>query len=97
MKNVYCSDKVDEERFYEIDYFTNWMKENDIKKLTVYKGKIDHGTGYFYCKEFMEVGEVGEGCGNECPKYKPNNGKNGRCYHYGYVYSPTEKKITIKL
>jgi hypothetical protein len=45
----------------------------------------------------MEVGEVGEGCGKFCQQYKPLNGKNGRCKHYGYVYEQTDKVKLLKL
>jgi len=29
--------------------------------------------------------------------YKPNNGKNGRCKHYGYCYTQTEKELVIEI
>ena len=74
------------------------MQEECLKELTVIETKADHGNGMFFCKEFHEVGEVGENCGKlYCESYKPLNVKNGRCEHYGYCYSVTDKTITIKL
>jgi hypothetical protein len=86
-----------DENCYPIDYHLDYMKENNIKEMDVFKAERETGTGYFFCKEFMEIGETGESCGKMCEKYIPNNGKNGRCKHYGYVYNQTDeiKKLRI--
>lgn len=81
-----------------LEYWKEYLKENNLEELELYKAKRETGTGYFFCKEFGEVGEVNEGCGRLCEKYKPNNGKNGRCKHYGYCYEPlTDKVIVLRL
>jgi hypothetical protein len=73
------------------------MKEQGIAEMDVFEAKIEYGNGYFYCREFGDIGEVGEGCGKMCDKYSPRNGKNGRCRFSGHTYEQTEIKRTIKL
>jgi hypothetical protein len=80
-----------------LDYHLEYMKDNEINEMVVFEARRETGTGYFYCREYMEVGEVGESCGKFCAHYKPLNGKNGRCKHYGYVYEQTEKSKLLKL
>jgi len=82
---------------YQIGYWKEYMADNELKEIELYEAKRETGSGHFFCKEFQEIGDVGEGCGRFCDKYKPNNGKNGRCKHYGYCYEPTDKKIILKL
>jgi hypothetical protein len=73
-----------------------YMKERDLTELTVFEAKRETGTGYFFCQAVGTCGEVGN-CDRLCPDYIPNNGKSGRCKHYGYVYEATEKTRTVKL
>jgi len=83
---------------YKWGYFLDYMRENNIKEMTVFEAKRELHTGYFFCKYYLEVGTVGESCGkNWCENYEPNNGKNGRCRHYGYVYEQTDVKKTLRL
>jgi len=73
------------------------MKENGINQMQAFEAKIEHNTGYFFCRHFLEVGEVGQGCGKRCKQYKPRNGKNGRCINSANVYEHTDKSIIINL
>lgn len=73
------------------------MKEEVIKELEATEAKRVTGSPYFFCTEYMELGEVRGSCGKICDAYKPNNGKNGRCKHYGWCYEETETKILIKV
>jgi hypothetical protein len=82
---------------YSLSYFKEYMRNNAINEMEVFEAEIEHGTCYFFCHEFNEIGEVGEGCGNKCKKYVPRNGKNGRCKFSGPVYSPSEKSIILKI
>lgn len=84
---------------YPISVHKDIMRFDEISELEVFEAKRETGTGYFFCTEFLEVGEVGEGCGKQCDSYKPRNGKNGRCKHSGSTYEQTEilKKLKIKL
>lgn len=86
----------DKEVAYQLGYWKDYMADNELKEVVLLEAKRETGTGYFYCKEFGEIGNVNEGCGKQCEKYKPNNGKNGRCAHYGYCYEPTSKKLILK-
>ena len=90
--------RKDDENCYEIETHFSYMRENGITEMEVFEAKRETGTGYFFCKHHLEVGEVGQSCGvYECESYIPNNGKNGRCKYSGYVYEQTDKKITLQL
>ncbi|MBP9790723.1 MAG: hypothetical protein KBD57_09305 [Bacteroidia bacterium] len=93
----YYFETEDAEMCYPESYFQDNMKELDLTEMEVFKAKIKFGTDYFWCNEFFEVGEVGESCGKQCSDYKPNNGKNGRCKHYRFLYENTGEKVTLKL
>lgn len=82
-----------DENCYTLAYFKEYMKENGIKETQVFEAVADKGSPYFYCNEFSEIGEVGQGCGKICESYKPRNGKNGRCVHSGHVYDQGKSKI----
>lgn len=86
-----------DESCYPLQYHLDYMLENGLKEMTVFEAKRETGTSYFFCKEFSEIGEVGEGCGKICGKYKPLNGKNGRCVYYGFLYEQTEKEKVLKI
>lgn len=89
--------KGDEEFCYPLKHWEQYMDENELKEVELFEAERETGTGYFYCKEFGGVGNVHDGCGKSCEKYKPNNGKNGRCKHYGYTYQAlTDKVILLK-
>lgn len=77
--------KKDNERCYDIEDHLDYMQENKISKMEVFEAKKETGTGYFFCKHYLEVGEVGKICGLQCENYIPNNGKNGRCKYYGLL------------
>ena len=93
-KKLYFSEY--DENCYSLDYFIDYLIENNLKEMTLFEAKREPKTGYFFCKEFMEVGEVGN-CGKQCKLYEPNNGINGRCKHYGYCYEQTEKKFLLSI
>lgn len=82
---------------YQLDHWKDHMAINELKELDLFEAKRETGTGYFFCKEFGEICETKEGCGKLCEKYIPNNGKNGRCKHYGYVYECTDIKKILKV
>lgn len=87
-----------DDRCYSMDYIQLTLREQNWNEIKVYKAKRLKAseTGFFYCKHFDYMGEIGESCGKYwCDKYEPNNGKNGRCKYYGYLYEAGEL-ITIK-
>lgn len=87
----------DDECCYTLSGVIDRMNEEGIKEMKVFKAVRVTNIEYFWCKKEGEVGEVGECCGKSiCDHYVPNNGKNGRCKYYGYLYEPAEEKI-IKL
>ena len=88
---------LDDERCYDLQAHEDYMRENELIELVLYEAKRETGVDYFYCRMFEEVGERGV-CGfYNCAKYKANNGKSGRCKHYGYCYEKTNKKFILKL
>ncbi len=84
------------EHCYTLDYFYEEMAYREEKTMKVFEAKMMIGQPYFYCTIMGEVGEVGDGCGKECSKYKPRNGENGRCKYSNNTYELTDKfKILI--
>ncbi len=94
MSRYYFTDEL-EGNCYTLDYFKEQLNE-DNNEITLFEAEMETGESYFYCSLFGEIGEVGEGCGRQCSKYKPRNGKNGRCRHSNNAYYTTGKSITIK-
>ena len=79
---------------YTLEAHLDFMREHEIEKMTVYRGKRVLDSNFFYCKKFNEVGERGD-CSVLCKKYIPNNGENGRCTHWGYTYEETEETFDL--
>ena len=84
---------IDSECAYTLKYWKGYMKKNGITELKLFEAIVEYSSGYFWCNEYSEAGEVGESCGKQCEKYSPRNGKNGRCRHSVHVYSFGESKI----
>jgi hypothetical protein len=98
MSNKYFfAPDINEEFCYKLKDIIDMAKDQGLNEIEVIEAERDTGQGYFYCKHFQEVGEVGEGCGNMCDAYKPRNGKNGRCRFSGYCYERTDNKQIIKI
>ena len=97
MKYYFCDQYDGGERCYPISFYRAEMLEYDMRELELIEAKLETGTGHFYCQEFQEVGEVGEGCGKICDKYAPRNGKNGRCRHSSNCYVKTDKRQILKI
>jgi len=93
----YYFNKNDDEYCYDIKYHLNYMQENNISKMEVFEAERETNTGFFFCKYHQEIGEVGQSCGKQCENYEPNNHKNGRCKHYGYIYEKTDKIKLLEL
>jgi hypothetical protein len=94
MAKFYSSKYEDE--CYQKQHFIEYMIENNLSEIELTEEKQMNNSGYFWCTEFLEMGEVGESCGKICKKYIPRNGKNGRCRFSNNVYESTDKKITLK-
>ena len=87
--------ELSDERCYPKKTILEEMKESGIKEMIVFEAKREIIPGYFFCKEYQEVEEIGESCGKICNSYIPNNGKNGRCKHYGWFYEATGEPIKL--
>jgi len=97
-KYYFSEDKYNDDRAYTINHLLDYMKRHHIEKMDIFEAKRVIGSGYFYCKYYDEIGTSGESCGKKwCENYKPNNGINGRCRYYGYVYERTDVKITLEI
>lgn len=90
--------KGDDEHCYPLSSIKETMREHGIETQEVVEAKAMTGNseGFFYCQEFMAMGEKG-GCGKQCEAYAPRNGKNGRCKHHSVFYEETEITKTIKI
>ena len=86
----------DDENCYTLDYHLQSMAENYIKEMDVYLAERETQSDYLFCHHFQESGERGE-CGKHCEAYKPRNGKNGVCKHFGYTYEQTEQCFTLRI
>ncbi len=84
------------ESCFSVEYWEDYMNEHGLNEITLFRAIRETGTGYFYCKHYQEIGEVGEGCGKMCKAYSPRNKKNGRCRHSGYLYDYGKKIILTK-
>jgi hypothetical protein len=87
----------DAENCWEKQHFIDEMTERGLKEMTLWPAVIVYGESFFWCDEFQEVGERGQSCGKQCKRYKPRNGKNGRCKHHKNSYTPADEPITLKL
>jgi hypothetical protein len=83
------------ENCFPLKYWKNKIKEDKLESLVLYKAELDTKSWHFYCTQFGSVGSVGEGCGKECEKYSPRNGKSGRCRFSNNCYLETDKKIVL--
>ena len=96
MSKFYFS-KLDDERCYALRDIIEDANNQGLDEIEVTEAERVTGRGFFYCRKFKEVGDVGGICGKQCSEYSPRNGKNGRCRHSGYCYEPTDKKRIIKI
>lgn len=95
-KYYFDAKEEDPEQCFTLAGWIDQMKYHGTDQMELLEAKPFYGSGYFYCKEFGEPGEVGDSdCGKFCEKYKPRNGKNGRCVHSTHLYTPTEKAIKV--
>ena len=96
MSKYYFRKDREDEGCYSLSFLRNKMKDEELSELVLYEAKIERNSGYFWCREFQEVGEVGEGCGKECNKYSPRNGKSGRCRYSANLYEQTNRIKILK-
>lgn len=96
MKKYFSEDYFDNLYCADLKFLIDYMKDFHLSEMELTEAVRETGKGYFFCKHFGEVGEVGESCGKFCEKYSPLNKKNGRCIHSGYCYDYTNKKYLLK-
>ncbi len=81
---------------YEKSYFIEKMERFNIDEMVLFEAIRELGSDYFWCKKFSEAGDTKDCCGLQCTSYIANNGKNGRCRHWGYCYVATDKKLILR-
>lgn len=89
--------RFDDEICYPLSSHIQYMKDNQINHMEIFEAKIEHGTGMFFCKHFLAVGELNGTCGKMCEAYVPRNGIKGVCKHHGNVYEKTDKNKVLKI
>jgi len=81
-----------DENCYPIQYHLDYMKENNLLELEVFRGIPNRGIGYFFCKKFLIVGESGT-CGKMCEEYIPRSTHGGSCHYHSMVYEQGKSRI----
>ena len=90
----------DSEICYNIDHFKNFMKENDLTELDVFKAiPTIIGGGVFWCQKHSFCGDgTSDYCGNNnCKDYQPRNKISGVCKHHRHWLYDAGDKITLRL
>lgn len=96
MKYYFCAELFDENLCYSLKAILDEMEEQDVESVFIIEAVRNTGQGFFYCKKYHEVGmTIYSNCGKFCEYYKPRNGKNGICQHWGYTYEEGEKKYLL--
>ena len=91
----YYFDSMDGEACYPKDYFEEQLGK-DLTEMKLYPAKMIKGELVAWCSIWGEPFETQRGdCGKDCDKYKPRNGKNGRCKFSKNCYEPINEPITI--
>jgi len=93
----FFSDQTPEESCYTLDYFVDKIAEDHEDEMILVEAVMVKGEGFYYCTQFGEVGESGDGCGSGCVEYKPRNGKSGRCRfsHNTYEHGSRRFRLTV--
>jgi hypothetical protein len=79
---------------YPLAYHIDEAKENGLNQIKLFKARKVDTLGYFFCKAYLEIGDVGQ-CGRSCAKYAPQNGRSGKCKHRGFTYENTGIEVII--
>ncbi len=77
-EKLYFERNSDMEYSYTLKHFIEKRIESE-SDIFLELAKTEFHNGLYFCTEYGEVGEVGEGCGKYCSHYSPRNNKNGRC------------------
>jgi hypothetical protein len=87
-----------DELCFTIEQHKEQMWDESEKERKVYRAKTERGLGFFYCREYSEVGETKESCGSgNCGGYSARNGKSGICKHHGFLYYKTDESKILRL
>jgi hypothetical protein len=95
-KYYYHNDPLFQQECFTIEYWKEFMQDNNLKNFTVLEAKMVKNSNEFYCSELMAVGLTKESCGAECDTYSPRNGVCGRCRYHRNTYEPTDVEKKIK-
>lgn len=90
----------DEANCYTLDYWREYLKDNEMDEIALIEATPDKDKDHFYCREFGYIcGSTSDDdnpCGRHCEGYDPKNGKSGCCRHRTHCYETTDKEITLK-
>ena len=70
----------DSEICYPLKYHMEQAKIYGLSEIELFEAIPDNTPGYFFCREFGQIGEDGS-CGIQCDRYSPRNGRSGMCRH----------------
>lgn len=73
-----------------------YMKENGLNVMRLYKADIVYRTHHNVCKLINQQVRTGskEQCNPKCPHHTDIG--NGRCSYFGYIYTPSNKVIMLE-
>ena len=100
MKIKYYFKNSDSEICYDLNYYMNYMRNNNLNEIDVFEAiPTIIGHGIFWCKEHAFCGDDSrEFCGiNNCNEYKPKNKISGACMHHTHWLFEHGNKIILKL
>jgi len=98
-KKFYFAEGREEENCFTMDFWKDYMRDEEIREMTLLRTETEKVDGYFWCKKDQEMYEKEIGaCGLDwCRNYNPRNGRSGICKHSrNTFYTPTDKKIVLK-
>lgn len=81
---------------HSLEFYKEKLIEWNAKMMELTEAVPSIGDGTFYCKEYGIAGLIEDsGCGKSCEKYKPCNGKSGRCRFSTHCYEDGIKKFKL--
>ncbi|MCE5226491.1 MAG: hypothetical protein LLG05_11635 [Porphyromonadaceae bacterium] len=95
MKAKYFFGPSSDEMCYDEGYWYDYMFDEGLTSLVVCEARVIRNADDFWCASFHDMYGKG-GCGKECKRYAPRNGKNGICKHNRPVYEKGNK-VTLKI
>ena len=94
-KKLYGDEKGEGEGLFLLEFFKKELSK-DNPEITLFEFERDFDCEYMWCKKHKDyVDKDDNECGKYCDKYKPRNGKSGRCKFLDNTFKPTGKVFRL--